>query len=138
MAEAPVAGDLANRITQKRAQLDAFIDRMKPRKLRLVNLTIIAGMVAAGGPSFTGWLTKTFGLMSPAWQLLCGAATVCSVTATVATQLLKSQNIEEHVTKALSCRAKLEVIEIGLATGQLDVPRATSEYMRCVEESAFL
>ena len=140
------AGDLANRITQKRAQLDAFIDRMKPRKLRLVNLTIIAGMVAAaltagpaaGGPSFTGWLTKTFGLMSPAWQILCGAATLCSVTATVATQLLKSQNIEEHVTKALSCRAKLEVIEIGLSTGQLDVPRATSEYMRCVEESAFL
>jgi len=25
-----------------------------------------------------------------------------------------------------------------LSTGQLDVPRATSEYMRCVEESAFL
>ena len=138
--------ELVTRIAQKRAQLDAFITRMKPRKQRLVNLTIIAGMVAAaltagpaaGGATFTGWLTQTFGLTSPAWQILCAAATVCSVTATVATQLLKSQNIEEHVTKALSVRAKLEVLEVGLTTGHLNPSQATAEYLRCVEEASFL
>ena len=30
------------------------------------------------------------------------------------------------------------VLPAGRALFQLDVPRATSEYMRCVEESAFL
>jgi len=93
---------------------------------------------AAGGASFTAWLTRTLELSSPAWQLLCGVATVCSITATVATQLLKSQNVEEQVAKAQSCRAKLEVLEIGLSTGEIDASRATNEYIRCVEEASFL
>jgi hypothetical protein len=63
---------------------------------------------------------------------------MCSITATVATQLLKSHNMEERVTRALGCRAKLEALEVGLMTGQLQVPQATTEFMRCVEEAAFL
>jgi len=58
------------------------------------------------------------------------------LSAAGATQLLKSQNVEEQVSRAQSCRAKLDVLEIGIKTGQIDAPRATSEYMRCVEESA--
>jgi hypothetical protein len=138
--------DLRGRIAQKRAQLDAFIARALPRKRRLLNLTIITGMLAAaltaapaaGGASFTAWLTKTFSLAAPAWQILCGVASVCSITATVATQLLKSQHVEEYVTRAQSCRAKLEVLDIGLSTGELDTSRATGEFIRCVEEASFL
>jgi hypothetical protein len=140
------APDLRSRITQKRGQLDAFIARALPRKRRLLNLTIIAGTLAAaltaapaaGGASFTAWLTKTFSLSSPAWQLLCGVASVCSITATVATQLLKSQHVEEYVTRAQSCRAKLELLEIGLSTGEIDSARAAGEFIRCVEEASFL
>jgi hypothetical protein len=140
------AGDLSRRIAAKREQVDEFIRRMKPRKQRLVNLSIVAGLAAAaltaapaaGGATFSGWLTRTFGLDSPAWQILCGAAALSSLTATGATQLLKSQHVEENVAHALSCRAKLEVLEIGLSTGQLDVPHATSEFIRCVEEVSFL
>jgi len=135
---------LLTQIATKRAQMDRFLAAAGPRKRRLVNLAIVGGTLAAaftagpalGGPTFTAWLTKSFGLGSPAWQLLCGGAAVCSVSATVATQLLKSQNVEEHVSRAQSCRAKLDVLEIGLKTAQIDVPRATSEYMRCLEESA--
>jgi len=58
--------------------------------------------------------------------------------ATVATQLLKSQNIEEHVTRAQGCRAKLEVLDVGLTLGQLDVRQATAEYLKCVEDGSFL
>ena len=138
--------DLLSRIQEKRRQVEAFVAGTLPRKRRLLNVTIFGGTLAAaftvgpaaGGTSFTGWLTSTFGLTSPAWQILCGAAAACSIAATVSTQLLKSQNIEEHVARAQSCRAKLEVLEIGLATGQLEAAQATTEFIRCVEEVSFL
>jgi hypothetical protein len=47
-------------------------------------------------------------------------------------------NLEERVFRGQSCRAKLEALEVGLATGQIDLPRATTEYMKCLEEAAFL
>ena len=138
--------ELLARVSRKREQVERFVSGALPRKRRLLNVTIVGGTLAAaltagpaaGGPSFTAWLTSIFGLGSPAWQLLCGAATVCSIGATVATQLLKSQNVEEHVARALSCRAKLEVLEVGLTTGQMDTAQATTEFMRCVEEASFL
>jgi hypothetical protein len=70
--------------------------------------------------------------------LLCGGAAVCSVMATVATQLLKSDNVEQNVTRAQGARAKLEVLELGLKIGHLDERQALAEYLKCVEETAFL
>ena len=93
---------------------------------------------AVGGQPFTAWLTGTLGLTSPSWRVLCGAASLCSVLATVVTQLLKSHNLEEHVTRAEGCRAKLEVLETGLTLGQIDTKQATTEYLKCVEEASFL
>jgi hypothetical protein len=146
MAPQDPATELAARIRDKRGQLERFLATARPKKRRLINTTIIGGSIAAaltagpavGGPSFTTWLTGTLGLTSPSWRLLCAAASVSSLTATVATQLLKSHNIEEHVTRAQGCRAKLEVIEVGLAAGQIDAKQATAEYLKCVEEAAFL
>lgn len=142
----PVAADLLGHVRQKRAKVEAFLAGAVPRKRRLQNVTLVAGTLAAaltaapaaGGQAFTAWLTAALGLTSPSWRLLCGGAAVCSVLATLATQLLKSQNIEERVTRASGCRAKLEVLEVGLTTGQLDPSHATTEYLRCVEEAAFL
>ena len=57
---------------------------------------------------------------------------------TVATQLLTSHKIEEKVIRAQGCREKLEVLEVSLTMGQLDVQQATTEYLKCVEEAAFL
>jgi hypothetical protein len=138
--------DLLMRIREKRRQVESFVGAAVPRKRRLLNVTIVGGTLAAaftagpaaGGASFTAWLTSIFGLTSPAWQLLCGAATASSVAATLSTQLLKSQNIEEHVARAQSCRAKLEVLEIGLSTGHLDTSQTASEFIRCVEDVSFL
>lgn len=140
------AADLLERVKAKRQDVDRFVATALPRKRRLLNVTIVAGTLAAAftagpavaGQPFTAWLTMTLGLTSPAWRLLCGAATGCSIAATVATQLLKSQNTEEHVTRALSCRAKLDVLEIGLSTGHIELPQATTEFIRCVEETAFI
>ena len=138
--------EIASRIRQKRLELEKFLSRARPRRRRLINVTIIGGSIAAaltaapalGGQSFTAWLTMALGTTSPSWRLLCGAASICSVAATVATQLLKSHTIEEHVTRAQGCRAKLEVLEVGLTTGQIDTRQATAEYLKCVEEAAFL
>jgi len=60
------------------------------------------------------------------------------VTATVATQLLKSDNVEQNVVRAQGSRAKLEVIELGLKLGQLDDRQALTEYLKCAEETAFI
>ena len=138
--------ELVSRIQQKRGQLERFLSRARPRKRRLLNTTIIGGSVAAaltaapalGGQSFTMWLTNILGLTSPSWRVLCAAAAVSSVTATVATQLLKSHNVEEQVTRAQGCRAKLEILEVGLTEGQVNKQQATTEYLKCVEEASFL
>ena len=138
--------EIVTRIRDKRLQLERFLSAARPRKRRLINTTIVGGSIAAvltaapalGGQPLTAWLTGALGLTSPSWRILCAAASVCSVTATVATQLLKSHNMEEHVTRAQGCRAKLEVLEAGLALGQLDIRQATAEYLKCVEDAAFL
>ena len=136
--------ELLRRVRATRAQVDGFIAAGVPRKRRLLNTTIVGGTIAAaltaapavGGAPFTTWLTASLGLDSPVWRLLCGAATVSSIAATVATQTLKSTHLEEHVVRALGCRARLEAIETGLSLGHMDVRQAASEYLRCVEDSA--
>jgi MFS family permease len=138
--------DLLETIRQKRRHVEAFLATAVPRKRRLLNITIVAGALAAaltaapaaGGQPFTTWMTAAMGLTSPSWRLLCGVASVCSILATVTTQLLKSNNLEERITRAQGCRAKLEVLEIGLAAGQIEPQRATAEYLQCVQESAFI
>ena len=98
MTEVLVNDDMVSRISQKRTQLETFLSAARPRKRRLLNTTIVGGSLAAaltaapalGGQSFTAWLTGALGLASPSWRLLCAAASVCSLTATIATQLLKS------------------------------------------------
>jgi hypothetical protein len=141
-----LAPELVDRIKQTRGQLESFLASAVPRKRRLLNTTIIGGSLAAlltagpavGGQPFTMWLTGVLGLTSPSWRVLCGAAAICSIGSTIATQLLKSHNVEEHVTRAQACRAKLEVLELSLALGEIDVKQATGEYLRCVEQASFL
>jgi MFS family permease len=138
--------ELTARVAQKRRDVETWLAAVTPRKRRLLNVTIIGGTMAAafttgpavGGQGFTAWLTMTLGLENPSWRLLCGAAAVSSVAATVATQLLKSQNLEEHLSRAQACRARLEAIEVGLSTGYLDLPKATAEFLRCVEDASFI
>ena len=141
-----VPTELVSLIRQKRQRVESFLAKAVPRRRRLLNLTIVGGTLAAaltaapavGGQPFTAWLTGVMGLTSPSWRMLCAAAAVCSVMSTLATQLLKSHNLEERVTRAQACRAKLEVLEIGIAAGQINGGQATTEYLACVEQTAFL
>lgn len=140
------ADALLTRIRATRAQVETFVAATAPRKRRLLNTTIVGGTVAAaltaapamGGQSFTAWLTMTLGLTSPSWRLLCGAASICSLSATVATQMLKSTRVEELLARAVACRARLEVLETGLVLGHLDLKQASADYLRCVEDAAVI
>lgn len=146
MTNAVLSEELVSLIRQTRTRMETFLSAARPRRRRLLNTTIVGGTLAAAltaapavaGEPFTAWLTGALGLASPSWRLLCAGASVCSVMATIATQLLKSHNIEEGVTRAQGCRAKLEVLEVGLRMGQLDVRQATTEYLKCVEDAALL
>jgi hypothetical protein len=139
-------GDLAALIERFRGQVAAYLVRARARQRRLINLAIIAGAVATvltaspalGGVPFSDWLNETFGLTSPAWQVLCAGAAVCSLTAAIATQMLKSHNIEEHVARAETVRAKLEAIDLGRVTGRLTPEQAAAEYSAVVEQASFL
>jgi hypothetical protein len=138
--------DILGRIRDKRAEVERFLGAAVPRKRRLLNTTIVGGSLAAaftagpavGGQPFTAWLTMSLGLTSPSWRLLCGAASVASILATVATQVLKSNNLEQNIGRAQSARAKLEVLETSVTLGQLDPRQAAAEFLKCVEDAAFL
>lgn len=137
---------LLDQIRAKRDVLGRYLVKAVPYKRRLLNICILGGSLSAiltaapalGGQSFTAWITKTFALASPAWQLLCGAAAIASIAVAIATQLLKSHNVEERLIKAQAGNAKLEVLAIGLSSGQLSLEQASAEFIKCVEDTAFV
>ncbi len=137
------------RVQAKRADLNAYLRAAGARNRRLVNITIIAGSLAAamtagpalGGKPFADWLTEVLGLTpasSPSWRLLCGVAFLCSLAATIATQLHTSHNYEEHITDAQKARATLEVLAVGVMSGYLSQHEATRRYLECVESTPFI
>jgi cytochrome bd-type quinol oxidase subunit 2 len=138
--------DILTRIREKRADVERFLTGALPRKRRLLNTTIVGGSLAAaftagpavGGAPFTAWLTMSLGLTSPSWRLLCGVASVASITATVATQVLKSNNLEQNISRAQTARARLEVLETSVTLGQIEPTQAATEFLKCVEDAAFL
>ena len=116
------------------------------RRRRLHNLTIVAGTLAAaltaapafGGKPMADWLTAAWGLSAPSWRLLCGLAATCSIMATIATQVLKSHNVEENFTRAQEPRAHLEILDVGVVSGEIDASRAAEEYLACVKNASFI
>jgi hypothetical protein len=139
-------GDLSAHIERFRSQVAAYLVRARARQRRLINLAIVAGAVATvltaspalGGLALPDWLNETFGLTSPAWQVLCAGAALCSLAAAISTQLMKSHAIEEHVARAEAVRAKLEALDLGRITGRLTPEQVATEYSACIEQASFL
>jgi hypothetical protein len=88
--------------------------------------------------AFATWLTHTLGLTSPSWRILCAVACVCSLAATIATQLHTRSSYDEHITIAQGVRATLEGLEMGITCGYIDHHEATSQYLKCVERASFI
>ena len=138
--------DLLGWIKQKRPEVDNYLRLAASRRRLLINTSIISGTLAAaltaapalGGKSFADWLTSVFSLSAPAWQLLCGVASLCSVAAAVATQLLKSHNVEERITRAQGARAKFEILEVGIESGLITPAEAAGDYIKCIGDISFI
>jgi hypothetical protein len=139
-------GDWSGVIERFRDQVSTYLLHARAKQRRLINLAIIAGAVATvltaspalGGTAFADWLGETFGLTSPAWQVLCAGAAVCSLAAAISTQMMKSHNIEEHVARAENLRARLEALDLGRLTGRLTPEQVADEYRECVQQASFL
>ena len=137
---------LMRRVREKRNAIDSYLDEATRRRHRLVHVTIIAGSVAAaltaapalGGESFTGWLTDVLNTEDPSWRILCGIAALCSLSATIASQLHRSNNYDDHITRAQGAKANLEALEVGIESGYLNTRDAVNRYMTCIEDVPFL
>jgi hypothetical protein len=140
------AETLLKAIQDKRTIVDAYLRKAGSRQRRLVTIAVVGGAVAAsltaapaiGGKPFGDWLTELSGWDTPAWRILCAAAAVCSLAAVIATQVLKSQSLDEHVARAHEERARLEWLDLSLATGLVGYEQAAAEYHKCVDGLAFL
>jgi hypothetical protein len=130
----PPAGDLSSLIQRTRDQVAKYLGQARTRQRRLLNVAIVAGALAtalAGAPAVVG-------VQPSVWRILCILAAVCSLVAAVVTQLQKSNSVGENVSRAETVRARLEVLNIGLISGNLSHEQAATEYAACVEQSSFI
>ena len=140
------SGELLDRVRSKRAEVDKYLAFNSRRRCLLVNLVIIAGALAAlltappavGGKPFTDWLQQLFHSTTPAWRFLCLFACLASLVSVVAIQIQKSNNYEEHIVRAQGLRAALEVLEVSVTCGSLSIHEATSQFLKCLEDSSFM
>lgn len=138
--------ELVQQIHTKRDEIDSYLEDTTTRRSRLAQATIVAGSIAAtltaapalGGQSLSDWPSRLFATPAPAWQILCGIAALCSLAATVATQLHKSNNYDERIVRAQGARAGLEVLEVGIASDRLNPEEAFSRYQQSVRTVSFI
>jgi Inner membrane component of T3SS, cytoplasmic domain len=144
---AMTSGELLDRVRSKRAEVDKYLAFNFRRRRLLVNLVIVAGASAAlltappaaGGKPFTDWLQGVFPALAPSsWRFLCLLACLASLASVVAIQIQKSNNYEEHIVRAQGLRAALEVLEFSITSGSLTIHKATSQFLKCLEDSSFM
>jgi hypothetical protein len=131
----PPGGDLSSLIQRTRDQVATYLRQARTRQRRLLNVAIVAGALAtalAGAPAVLSDVPP------PIWRTLCILAAVCSLVAAVVTQLQKSNSVGENVSRAETIRARLEVLNIGLISGNVSQEQAATEYAACVEQSSFI
>ena len=138
--------ELLARVRSKRAEVDKYVEVNCRRRRFLVNLVITAGAFAAlltapaavGGKRFTDWLQQLFNSPAPSWQFLCLFASLSSLATVAAIQIQKSNNYEEHIVRAQGVRAALEVLEVSITSGSLTTRKATSQFLKCLEDCSFM
>jgi hypothetical protein len=136
---------LLRKLHDKRRRIAAFVGKLEPRGARLTNLGIICSAAAAAltaAPAIGGIrLTDALGAAgpdSPSWRVLCGAATLFSLIATIATNLFKSHDIASRLARAQACDAKLEGIEVLAELKQVSLKEATARYEKCIPDVSFI
>ncbi|HEX2733595.1 MAG TPA: hypothetical protein VHM70_18425 [Polyangiaceae bacterium] len=145
-ANGTIDDTLRKEISGRRDSVRRVLDTLMLARRRLSMVSTVGSALAAtattgpalGGKTFTAWLADLLGLQAPAWQVLCGLAAICSLSATIAVQFSRSRKLDERVVQAQMVYAKLERLHVGLALGESDEAHARKEYLASLEEIATL
>lgn len=140
--------ELIRRIEARRASINAFVRRVRPRNVRLTNVSIVSSALAAvftagpavGGVSFTDAVQRGLSLSngSLVWQTLCLLSMLISLVAVISVQLSKSQETAARLSAADACNAELEGLQTLLQYAQLPVGDAAELYQKYVTKIPFV
>jgi hypothetical protein len=140
--------ELLRRIEAQRANIDAFVRRVRPRSVRLANIGIVSSATAAvftagpalGGVSFAEAVQRVFSLpaTSIVWRTLCLIAMFVSLVATISVQLGKSQDMAAKISAAEACDTELEGLQTLLELAQLPVRDAAELYLKYIAKIPFV
>jgi hypothetical protein len=132
--------DLLSRIEARRASVQAFLHRQRPRTRRRTNVAIVLSSLAAlftagpavGGETFAGTVQNTLNLRSESyvWRVLCLLALLVSVGSAVVSNISKSRDDIAQVSTAEAANAELEGLSTLLQFGQLPVQDAVKLYQQ--------
>lgn len=143
-----VRQELMRRIEARRASINSFLRRVRPRSTRLANISIVSSAMAAvftagpalGGRSFAEAVQRAFSLpdSSFVWRILCLFAVLVSLVAAISVQLNKSQEMSAQLSAAEACNAELEGLQTLLEFAQLSVSDAAQLYQKYVAKIPFV
>lgn len=137
---------LMTRIQSKRAEVIKYIQATDRKIKRLTNMAIVCGALAAvmtagpalGGKTLSNWFNDMFQMELPIWQILCFVAMMCSLCATIATNLSKSSDSMTKLVQAQVCNAKLEGLLTQTELKSLDVSEASDQFAKLLTEVSFV
>jgi hypothetical protein len=140
--------ELIRRIEARRASINAFLRRVRPRSVRLANISIVSSALAAfftagpafGGVSFTDAVQRGISLpdSSIVWRTLCLFATLVSLVAAISVHLNKSQETASQLSAAEACNTELEGLQTLLEFSQLPVHDAVELYQKYITKIPFV
>jgi hypothetical protein len=140
--------ELLELIEARRESIRTFLHHWRPRRNRLLNVSIVSTALAAaltagpalGGLQFTDAVQRGLALdtSSTVWRTLCFGALVTSLVAAISTNLSKAQDLSAQVTAAEACNAELEGLETLLRFGQLHVADGVNLYQEYVVKIPFV
>ncbi len=139
---------LRARIQARRADIDEFLERARPRRNTLTNVSIVCSSLAAfftavpsvGGPEGMKSLAENLGLGGPAaaWRPLCIFAFIVAVAAAVAANLHKSHDLPAQVAAAEACNSELESLLATLDFDDLPLHDAVDRYQEAIKKIPFV
>jgi hypothetical protein len=148
MKQTEIRQQLSERIGEQQDAVLAFLQKERPRRNRLINLSVWGSVLAAiltvgpavGGTRFTTALQGIFSLResSLVWQVLCLIAVILSAGAALATNLASSHSVAAKVTAAEVCNAQLDALRLALDLGQIDPGEAGKLLQQHVAQVSFI
>jgi hypothetical protein len=140
--------ELLRRIEARRAGINAFVRRVRPRSVRLANISIVSSAVAAlltagpalGGVPFAQAVQRGLSLSesSTVWRILCLATMLVSLVAAISVHLNKSQAMAAQLNAAEACNTELEGLQMLLEFAQLPVHDAAELYQKYITKIPFV